>query len=209
MQNKKALIFLGLAIVFSFLSANYIWHTVSAYQPVVRYDNPVKVVVAAKNIDPYTPLSADQFKLKEIPQSLVPQDAVTVISSLQGKTTRGVMLSGDIIRKGHITEAGGSTNEIVSLLSTLNDPDLRVFFAPIPKEFAVTKGDRVNIIHTKSERGSNEVVTETILESIMVLESTEDNVYLSVTQQQAELLVKAMAEGKISYTISPVHSSRK
>lgn len=207
MRNKKAIYFFILAAVFSLLSAKAIWQTIATYEPVVRYDNPIMVVTAAKEIQPYTPLSSDQFKFAEIPQSMVPKDAVTDPEELRGKATRALVLGGDIVRAGHLTEAGGSTNTVVSSLSALNDPQMRAAYAPLPKGISFTKGDRVNIIHTKSEKGSSEVTAETILNNILVLESSNESVYLSLSQKQAERLVKAMAEGQIAYTISPVHST--
>ncbi len=205
MKNKRFLFFLIGALVFSYLASAAVYEAIKRYTPVVRYDDPVIVVVAAKDIQPYSAISPSQLQTKEIPRSLVPRDAYTEISQVAGKTPRTLILADDYIRLGHLTEADGTTNEVVAGLSLLNDPSKRAVLLPVPRGLVLAKGDRVNVIHSIKDRESAK--SNTIFENILVLDANEEQAYFVLSQSDAEVLVGSMITGQITYTLSPARGT--
>ncbi len=201
MRNKRFLFFLFGALVFSCFASVAVFEAIKHYTPVVRYDDPVAVVVAAKDIQPYSTISPSQLRTKEIPRSLVSRDAYTEIGQVAGKTSRTLILADDYIRLGHLTEADGTTNEVIAELSLLNDPSKRAVLLPIPKGLFLARGDRVNVIHSIKDRDSAK--SNTIFENILVLDADEEQAYFVLSQSDAEVLVGSMITGQITYTLSP------
>jgi Flp pilus assembly protein CpaB len=202
LRNKPFVIFLSLALVFSFLAANAIFFAIRTYVPAARYDDPVTVVVAGSEIRPFAPISADQLQLREIPRGLAHRDVLTDVMQVAGKSSRTLLLAGDIIRGGHLTSAAGTENETVSRLSALGDPAKRAVLLPLPKGLTLAAGDRVNVIHVSGTREAAE--SRTILENVLVLSAKEETAFLALRQADAERLVRAMNTGQITYTLSPV-----
>lgn len=203
MINKKFVIFLTLAILMSLLAANFIVDAIKSYTPVVKYDEPIQVVIAKEDIFPFSVIKKESLAVKEIPGSVVPPGAVKDISELYNKTVRSFLLAGDIIRTGHLTEIGTTENEITAELSALNDPNARAIMVPLPEGFIVGNGDRINIIYTSREG----MVTQTAFQNVLVLKTDENMAYLVLNQRNAEQLVNMLNTGHVAYTLSPLHRS--
>ncbi len=199
--NKKFVIFLVLAIIMSLLSANFIVDIVKSYTPVVKYDDPIQVVIAANDITPFSVINSADLTTKEIPQSVVPQGAIGNITDIANKTSRSFLLAGDILRAGHLTEIGTTDNEITAELTTLNDPNARAVMVPVPDGFVISKGDRLNIIYTSRETMS----TQTAFTNVLVLSAKENKAYLVLNQKDAEILANMLNTGHVVYTLSPIH----
>lgn len=201
MRNKRFLIFLSLTILFGFLAARAIIEIVQSHTPMVRYDDPVPVAMAKKEIRPYSVITPDQIEIKELPASVVPGDAIDDPAEIRGKVARGFLLSGDIIRKGHLLDREATENAVVAKLSSIGRADMRAFPVPKPEGLIVHEGDRIDIISI--ERGRDYSTAKTAFRNILVLETNETHIYLAVQQNEAERLASILAQGQVSYLLSP------
>lgn len=183
----------------SFFAANYALVAIRQLAP--RHENPVNVVIAAEDIIPFTPISPGQLKMKAMPAGAAPEGALTDPAQAAGYAARTLLLSGDIIRAGHLTGSGKTENEVVSNLSVLADPNMRAVQVPLPEGFVLKPQDRIDIIYTEATRDI--VNTRTAFRNVVVLQSLEKTAFLALNHIDAERLVNFMAKGTISYTLVP------
>ena len=78
---------------------------------------------------------------------------------------------------------------------------MRAFPVPKPEGLIVHEGDRIDIISI--ERGRDYSTAKTAFRNILVLETNETHIYLAVQQNEAERLASILAQGQVSYLLSP------
>ena len=168
------------------------------------------VVVAALDIPFGQKIEQAQVKVVEWPSGNTPKGAFSDPLLLEGRIAKQSFLPGEVILEERVVEhLGGST------LASIVEPNKRAVTVRVNDVIGVAgfllPGNRVDILTTR-QRGDR-AVTETILQDVKVLAvdqtaSTDKDrpvvvraVTLELTPAEAELLVKATAEGSLQLTL--------
>ncbi|WP_137817312.1 Flp pilus assembly protein CpaB [Pseudomonas sp. 2FG] len=184
-------------------------------------DNLQNVVVATVEIPFGQMVEAQQVTLVRMPKDTVPDDAFETTDKVVGKIATFAMLRGDILRGARLAEhLGGST------LASLIERDKRAISVRVDDVVGVggflLPGNRVDVLATKKVGNNSNAQSETILEDLRVLavdqtastDKTQPVVVRAVTlemaPEQAEILVKAMTEGKLQLALrNPLDNQKK
>ncbi|MFZ6047223.1 Flp pilus assembly protein CpaB [Pseudomonas sp. CR3202] len=183
-------------------------------------DNLQAVVVATVEIPFGQMIEAQQVTLVRMPKGTVPDDAFDATDKVVGKIATFSMLQGDILREARVAEhLGGST------LASLIESDKRAVSVRVDDVVGVggflLPGNRVDVLATKQTNNSN-AESKTILQDLRVLAvdqtaSTDKTqpvvvraVTLEMTPKEAEILVKAMSEGRLQLALrNPLDDQKK
>jgi pilus assembly protein CpaB len=213
-MNSRFLIMLIIALVLAggaaFIAKRWT-ESLNVQTTETTQQNTVPVYVAAVDIPFATRLEQTHFKLTLWPKENIPSGAFTQAdiqadpNALIGKVTQREFYAGEILLKPQIKEhLGGST------LSALIQDGMRAMSVRVNDVVGVAgfilPGNRADII---ASRGG---ATYTLLKNIKVLAidqvaSKRDEptvvkaLTLEVTPRQAEILVKAMLEGSLQFTL--------
>lgn len=184
-------------------------------------DNTQNVVVAAVEIPFGTMVEAQHVSLVRMPKATAPDDAFDATEKVVGKIATFQMLRGDIVRGARMAEhLGGST------LASLIESEKRAVAVRVDDVVGVAgfllPGNRVDVLATKRTGSNNQAESKTILEDLRVLavdqtastDKTQPVVVRSVTLEmmpaEAEILVKAMAEGRLQLALrNPLDNQKK
>ncbi len=184
-------------------------------------DNLQAVVVATVEIPFGQMIEAQQVTLVRMPKGTVPDDAFDTTDKVVGKIATLSMLQGDILRQARVAEhLGGST------LASLIAADKRAVSVRVDDVVGVggflLPGNRVDVLATKQTGGNNSAESKTILQDLRVLAvdqtaSTDKTqpvvvraVTLEMTPKEAEVLVKAMSEGRLQLALrNPLDDQKK
>ncbi|GLZ89053.1 Flp pilus assembly protein CpaB [Metapseudomonas resinovorans] len=185
-------------------------------------DNLQSVVVATLEIPFGQMIEAQQVTLVRMPKGTVPDDALDATDKAVGKIATFPMLRGDILRSARVAEhLGGST------LASLIEADKRAISVRVDDVVGVggflLPGNRVDVLATRQVGGtSNDSESKTILQDLRVLAvdqtaSTDKTqpvvvraVTLEMTPKEAEILVKAMSEGRLQLALrNPLDDHKK
>lgn len=175
-------------------------------------DNQQSVVVATTEIAFGQMVEAQQVAVVRMPKDAVPEDAFDAPDKVVGKIATFSMLRGDILRAARLAEhLGGST------LASLIEPNKRAISVRVDDVVGVggflLPGNRVDVLATRQTGNSGDAESKTILEDLRVLAvdqtaSTDKTqpvvvraVTLEMTPQEAEVLVKGMAAGKLQLAL--------
>jgi pilus assembly protein CpaB len=183
-------------------------------------DNMRAVMVAAVEIPFGTMIEAQHITLVRMPMGTAPDDSFDSPDKAIGKIATFSMLRGDILRSARLAEhLGGST------LASLIETDKRAISVRVDDVVGVAgfllPGNRVDVLATKKTGNAN-AQAETILEDLRVLAvdqtaSTDKTqpvvvraVTLEMTPEEAEVLVKAMAEGRLQLALrNPLDNQKR
>ncbi|MEO4046572.1 Flp pilus assembly protein CpaB [Pseudomonas sp. CAU 1711] len=183
-------------------------------------DNMQGVLVAAVEIPFGTMIEAQHITLVRMPKGTAPDDSFDSPEKAIGKIATFSMLRGDILRNARLAEhLGGST------LASLIETDKRAISVRVDDVVGVAgfllPGNRVDVLATKKSGNAN-AQAETILEDLRVLAvdqtaSTDKTqpvvvraVTLEMTPDEAEILVKAMAEGRLQLALrNPLDNQKR
>jgi pilus assembly protein CpaB len=183
-------------------------------------DNMRGVMVAAVEIPFGTMIEAQHITLVRMPRGTAPDDSFETPEQAIGKIATFSMLRGDILRSARLAEhLGGST------LASLIETDKRAISVRVDDVVGVAgfllPGNRVDVLATKKTGNAN-AQAETILEDLRVLAvdqtaSTDKTqpvvvraVTLEMTPEEAEILVKAMAEGRLQLALrNPLDNQKR
>lgn len=183
-------------------------------------DNMQGVLVAAVEIPFGTMIEAQHITLVRMPKGTAPDDSFDSPEKAIGKIATFSMLRGDILRSARLAEhLGGST------LASLIESDKRAISVRVDDVVGVggflLPGNRVDVLATKKTGNAN-AQAETILEDLRVLAvdqtaSTDKTqpvvvraVTLEMTPEEAEILVKAMAEGRLQLALrNPLDNQKR
>ncbi|QEY64031.1 Flp pilus assembly protein CpaB [Metapseudomonas lalkuanensis] len=183
-------------------------------------DNLQAVVVATVEIPFGQMIEAQQVTVVRMPKGTVPDDAFNAPEAVVGKIATFPMLRGDILRSARVAEhLGGST------LASLIESDKRAISVRVDDVVGVggflLPGNRVDVLATRQVNGSNDSESKTILQDLRVLAvdqtaSTDKTqpvvvraVTLEMTPKEAEVLVKAMSEGRLQLALRNPLDDRK
>lgn len=176
----------------------------------------VRVLVANREIAPFTPLSPALFTVESWPAQAVPADALADELALNGRYARALILEGTVIRSGHLAAASGATGSLAAKLTETGLPGTRALAIPTDNSTGVggtvQPGDRVDIIAAvKVEREKAPALTfaKVIARAVPVLHRTEGEdvgratVVVQVTPQVAEEIAYAQLAGRIYLATNP------
>jgi len=173
----------------------------------------VKTVVVAKlEIASGQKVEAVQLKTVEWPKELVPEGAVEKLEDAVGKIARQPIQPGDVLTASRIaSDLGGSH------LAALISPTKRALAIRVDDVVGVAgfllPGNHVDVIGVVREERGNRYIANTVLTDVLVLAvdqeiSPEENkakivraVTVESAPEEAEMLVKAMNEGKIQLSL--------
>jgi pilus assembly protein CpaB len=179
-----------------------------------------KVLVAGLEIPFGTRIEAVHVRAVDWPLALVPEGSVNELAEVEGMVASQGFLPGEVILKARLANhLGGST------LAALVEPQKRAVTVRVNDVVGVggflLPGNRVDVVATRSNPGSRQAVTRTVLEDLKVLavdqtaSADKDRpvvvraVTLEVTPAEAEVLVKATGEGSVQLTLrNPLDKER-
>jgi pilus assembly protein CpaB len=169
------------------------------------------VVTAAMDIPFGTKIESRHLATIQMLRGSEPPGSFHDSKEVEGKVSRAALLSGEILLAGRFTDQGNG-----STLAAVVEKNMRALSVRVDDVVGVAgfllPGNRVDVLGSR-DVGSNEAVTETILENVRVLAvdqtaATEKNepvvvraVTLEVSPEQAEVLVKWKEQGSIQLTL--------
>jgi pilus assembly protein CpaB len=174
------------------------------------------VLVANREIAPFTPLSPDQVTPEHWPARAVPADALTDATALADRYARGLILEGTVLRASHLASVHGTTGSLAAQLTETGQPDTRALAIPVDNATGVggtvQPGDRVDIIaavQVERENGPALTFAKIIAPAVPVLHRTEEDggntatVVVQVTPTVAEEIAYAQLAGTIYLATNP------
>lgn len=203
-------VLLVVGIVVAILAAWLVYVAVRAAAPTQA------VLVAARDIAPFSRVTPADFTMEMRPRSAVPRDALLDREAVSGLVTRGAMLKGDIIRSGHLGAQSGSA----LTASLAHTPERRIIsltaeaLEGLGSQVAV--GDYLDILGVMqinngrtNEARAGVLATYAPIISVVAppreggLSGTGANtVLVSVTPEEAQAIKLAQATGKVYVQVS-------
>ena len=216
-MRKKGggILFLLLAVVFALAAA-------AGSVMLVRQFNETKVVVVAvKDVPPYTRVTKEDVKEVEFPAAAVPEDAVRRVRDVEGKYFKAAVLAGEPVRKARLADVLLDRGLMSAKVSALNEPGIRAFALPYDAQAGVggtvREGDRIDIVASvKIDSPSGSVgVGKIIARNVLVLqvgkagEGDKGTVVVALTPQQIEDIAFALTSGQVRFALNPYQTDEK
>jgi pilus assembly protein CpaB len=170
------------------------------------------VVAAAFDIAYGTKVEPRHVRVLELPAGTAPERAMRQPDEVVGMVATADVLRGEILMRDRFAEHG-----VGSTLAALVSKDMRAVTVRVDDVVGVAgfllPGNRVDVLSSRLNRGTQRAETETVLKNIKVLAvdqtaSTDNNepvivraVTLEMTPAQTETLLKAREEGRIQLTL--------
>ncbi|MBI4470190.1 MAG: Flp pilus assembly protein CpaB [Acidobacteria bacterium] len=212
-MNKKAILVLGLALLFGGLTALSIKTVLNRKNTSFSSAEPKKVVVAALPIKMGGKVSTEQLKVVEWPDNLVPQGAFSEMPKVIDRVAMTEFIPGEAILEGRLAPEG----TLAGLAAIIPD-GFRAITVKVDEVIGVAgfiaPGTLVDIIASSVSLGNQEESnSRIILQNVKVLASGQKietqeegkngkpvevkTVTLQVTPPQAESLALAATAGKL------------
>lgn len=220
-MSSRTLLLVGLSVLFGLGAAWMANNWLAARLDNSADANQERVVIAAMEIPFGQMIEPQHVKLVPMPKESVPSDAFRTVEEASGRIATMTLLEGDVLRAARLAEhMGGST------LASLIAPQKRAISVRVDDVVGVggflLPGNRVDVLVSRKVQGtSNNAESETILYDLRVLAvdqtaSTDETqpvvvraVTLEMDSDEAEVLVKAQAEGRIQLALrNPLDDSR-
>ena len=170
------------------------------------------VVAAAFDIAYGTKVEPRHVRVLELPLGTAPERAIGRPDDVVGMVANTEVLRGEILMSDRFAEHG-----VGSTLAALVSKDMRAVTVRVDDVVGVAgfllPGNRVDVLSSRLNRGTQRAETETVLKNIKVLAvdqtaSTDNNepvivraVTLEMSPSQTETLLKAREEGRIQLTL--------
>ncbi len=208
MKRSKGLIYLFLAGLVGLLAALVV-DEYTAVKIRAHIKPTARVVVAASDISPGTPLNGNLVKAVNWPQDLIPPQAVMSAAELNGRVVKTEISRGEPVLLTKLAPRGTAAG-----LSGLVGLDKRAFTVRVDDVSGVAgfihPGDQVDVLAELPIPHSSEHFSRTILQNIRVLTAGQvweqkgeqkpavvNTLTLELSPQQGELLNLASNQGKI------------
>lgn len=210
-RNSGAL-FLVLAVALALAAA------FSAVKVVRSFNETAEVVVAARDIAPYTAIVKDDVKVVDYPTAAVPPDAIRDVKEAVGKFLKSEVLVGEPLRTARLAETQADKSLMSARLSELGRPDLRAFALPWDPQAAVggdiVDGDRVDVAASvKIDSGTGSIgVGKIVARNVLVLKvvkpsgSDKGSLVVALTPSQIEDIAFALTSGQLRYALNPFNT---
>ncbi len=180
---------------------------------------PVRVLVAAKYINPKTQINEDMVREAEMPAKFVTSANVKDYKKLKGRMAMVPFIEGEPILLNKVSE---KADELSAAVPT----GLRAIAVSVDEEssvgYMIKPGDNVDALLTYQQGEGRQVhnVTATILQAAQVVAvGTEfsgsdtgkkyNTLTLAVTPEEAELIIFANSHGRVSFALRPVGETTK
>lgn len=180
-----------------------------SYVAIASYAEVDEALVLRQDVDPFDELSADMLVAQEMPAAAIPDDALRDLERVEGKYSKGKLLSGTVLEEGHLAEQEGGSLMSAALTYT-EDENMRAF--PLPYDELTTVGgtiheeDRIDLLASFPTPDGQTGVT-IVSESTRVLDIHRENdfeaVVIAVTYEQAEELALLLQEGEVYASLNP------
>jgi pilus assembly protein CpaB len=205
-----------MALVFAVLTGISIFLFFSAVEKSSQKDY-VDVVVAAKEVDKRTALTAGMLTLEKMPAEAVHPDAARNIESVVGLITDGSLEKGEVILESKLLKTGNETGGLAYLVPE----GMRAMTIPVDSVTGVAGllkiGDKVDILaefDLQKPQSVDKVPTSImLLQDVEILATGSDasggaggtytTVTLAVKSQDALKLNLAATSGKLRLTLRP------
>jgi pilus assembly protein CpaB len=216
-----AIIFLALSIVAAGMATLILFAVFSRLEArvqntnLVRQQELVDVVVAARNLEPGSTLREDMLVLKKLPRSFVLDTMVNDASTIFGRVPRERVLAGEPVRRERLADpkAGVGMNALIPK----GQRALQVELAGAQAVAGfITPGDYVDLLYTGEDRAKGGKHTRVILQSKLVLAvdehlAVEDegslkrrvapSVTLALSPPETQVVAHARATGTVTLTL--------
>ncbi len=208
-SRKGSVLFLVIAVGLALAAA------VAAVGVVRSFSETAPVVVAVKDIPPYTMVKKDDLKVANVPRVSIPKDAVFKVQEVEGRYFRAPVLANEVVRKGRIADVRGDRGLMSARLTELGRKDLRAFALPYDSVSAVggeiRDGDRVDIVASvKIDAGGQQVgVGKIVARNVLVLKATKGGgeekgaLIVALTPSQIEDIAFALTSGQLRFALNP------
>jgi len=221
-MKKVYIIAAAMALLTAVLAYYYLSSVGEAERP-----QTVEVVAAAADIPAYTRITAEMLTVRQVAAGSQHPQSVRTAAEAVGKVSDSAILAGETLLSGKLRELGASTEA----LSYLVEEGMRAFTISVDSVSGVAgflrRDDLVDILATmdlppeqpepgaKADSGTSyERATVMVAENIRILAAgsslsgTSDGSYTTVTllatPEQAERIVFAMAEGRLTLLLRSV-----
>lgn len=198
---KAGVIFVSITIIIGLALAGVVMYTIN------RFNEQVSVVVVTREIAPFTQIRPEHVTVIQLPAAAQLPNSYASTADVIGQVSRTWLLPQDQIREGHLA-IGAGANMLTNQLSGLNNPSLRAAAVPVDLinglggAKKLQAGDKVNVITTVHGTSVTIMQQVPILTFIEEQEKTQ-GIVLAVTQEQAEQIASALANGAITLTLNP------
>lgn len=209
-MNKKALIVLGLALVFGAFTAVAVNRVLRGHAGKLTQTDMEKVVVAVSPISVGQKITPDQVKLEDRPKGTLPEGTVTDITKVVDRVSLAEVTIGEALLSSRLAPEGSAAG-----LSAVIPPGMRAMTVKVDEVIGVagfvSPGAYVDVVATVMGSGiENDSTSRIILQQVKVLASGKQiengkeggpvevkTVTLQVTPEQAEALALASTAGKL------------
>ncbi len=190
-----------------------------AVRTVRSFSETEEVVIAIRDLLPYTQVAADGIKVVEMPSISVPPDAIRDPKELAGRYLRDTILAGEIARKARVADTQGD-RLLGAQLTMLKDPSLRAFALAFDPASAVggkiRPGDKVDIIASvkiEAGQGLSVGVGKIVAQAVNVLQVNQidgggngSTLVLALKPEQIEDIAFALTSGYLRFALNPYNS---
>ncbi|MHB8927084.1 MAG: Flp pilus assembly protein CpaB [Bacillota bacterium] len=210
-RNNGAL-FLVLAVTLALAAA------LVATKVIRSFNETTQVVIAARDIAPYTAVVKDDVKVVDYPSAAVPPDAVRNAKDIVGKFLKSQVLVGEPLRMARLADTQTDKSLMSARVSELGRPDVRAFALPWDPQAAVggdvLNGDRVDVVASvKIDSGTGSIgVGKIVARNVLVLKvfkpsgSDKGSLVVALTPSQIEDIAFTLTSGQLRYALNPFNT---
>ena len=215
----KKRIVLFIALLLGLASAIAVYGYLQKHEKSKAYQDTVRVVVAAQNIEPRQQIKIEQLTLKEMPREMVNLQAVTSFDQVVGQFARERIFAGEEVLKARLIKGFEDYGIVIKI-----PEGYRAMSIPVDKAIGVSgfvrPGDLVDVVAGFAETVMGKNMAKVILDKVLVLaidqELSEEErkpeeaktVTVAVTPQQAEELAVALDHGVVRLALRPLESAQ-
>lgn len=217
-QRGGGLLFLVAAVLTGLLAA------VLAVRAIAGREVRIQVYVAKQEIAAFAPLQPEQFELTQVPATLVPADAVKDLKEAEGRYARGLLLTGTVLRQGHLATAR-TPGAVTARLTEANLPGARALAINVDLAAGVggtiQAGDKVDVIaavkvDNGADAGGATPLAKVVARAVPVLHSMPPNdsgrkgyVVLQVSPELAEEIIFTQMAGTVHLQLNPYNADAR
>lgn len=219
MGKFKAGIAFLLAVVVALAATSIIYKWVQTRAPAstpatVKEEKGVKVVLAARDLPRGTKLTPGDFKVATYPEQAVPAFHFNDSNALQGRVLIAQIMENEAIIESKLAPVSVTTGGVSAVVS----PGKRAVAVAGDKVIGlagfIQPGNRVDVLVTLKNPGSESFITKVVLENILILATGTqtmspsdgkpgpvDVFTLEVSPDEAERLSLAASQGKLHFAL--------
>jgi len=187
------------------------------YQMLNGYLRSVPVVVAARDIPPYTTVEKGMLDITYLPPAALHPQAITVEEEALGRYTTAPLIAGEILLEAKLSPGTGGATFLIELA-----PDERAVFIPTTLARglggAVARGQEVDVVYVPTRERGAETGAWTMLRHLRVLDVRSEKgrslgekgeggipagILVAVKGDEAEKLAYCLETGNLYLVLNP------